>query len=277
MKLIHNIAQMQQFCQDCQNNQQSIALVPTMGGLHRGHFTLIKKAKQWADVVIVSIFVNPVQFGNNEDLATYPGTLTEDRRLLSHYPVDIIFAPSVQSVYPLTENFQIIAPNIANQLCGASRPVFFHGISLVVLKLLLITGANFAIFGQKDYQQLHIISQLIKDFYLKTKMISIKTVRDKDGLALSTRNQYLTPKQRAIAPLFYQTLQWAKTQINGADTDLNAVKKQALGKLGKDFEVDYFELVAEQTLQPLQKPIKNMRLMSAVLLGKIRLIDNIKL
>ena len=255
---------------------KTIALVPTMGGLHAGHLALVTAAKKIADVVVVSIFVNPAQFGDNEDLATYPCNLEEDKRLLDDYDINMLWLPSENDLYPLDENFSLVAPEVANQYCGVTRPVFFHGISLVVLKLLNIIRPHYAFFGQKDYQQLHIIKLMVKDFFLPTKIIGIKTVREKDGLAMSTRNQYLNTIQRQQALVLYQTLCWAKNQIEQKH-ELQGVKNIAISRLKAVFTFDYFAIINENTLQMVDKPVDNIRIITGVYLGKIRLIDNIKI
>lgn len=266
--------------QDWLNHQKAqgktIALVPTMGGIHRGHFALIEAAKKVADIVIVSIFVNPTQFGENEDLATYPSMIEKDKRLLIEYDTDILWLPNEKDLYPLDESFQIKAPSIANQYCGVSRPVFFHGISLVVLKLLNIIVPHTAFFGEKDYQQLHIIKLLVKDFFLPTQIITVPTVREADGLAMSTRNQYLSHQQRQTAIKLYQILCWAKIQIE-QNQDILTTKNTAIKRLKSIFTFDYFEIIDSTTLQPVNQPIQNMYIITGVYLSKIRLIDNIKI
>lgn len=273
MKTIQTITQIQEFHQQCQQQNKTIALVPTMGGLHAGHFALIKQAKKLADVVIISIFVNPNQFGKNEDLATYPGTLSQDTDLLADFPVDVIFSPSVSEIYPLADPFTLVAPSIANTLCGKSRPVFFHGITLVVLKLLLAIKPDFAIFGQKDYQQTFLIKKLTQEFFIPTQIIDIPTVRDPDGLAISTRNQYLTATQRKIAPKFYQII----NNITLNNVSILDAKQNAIAQLTKYFQVDYLEIVDTTTLLPCKVPVQKMRIIAALTLGEVRLIDNIAL
>lgn len=277
MQTIHSVVEIQQFAKSCGQQNKSIALVPTMGGLHKGHLSLVERAKKIADMVVVSIFVNPTQFGQNEDLATYPDTLAQDRRLLADDPVDVIFAPSVNEMYPLADGFSIVAPSIANKFCGNSRPVFFHGVSLAVLKLLLMVKPDYAIFGQKDYQQLHIIKQLVKEFYLSTQIIDNPTIRKKNGLALSTRNQYLDHKQHQIAPILYQVLLSVRQAVRQKNQSLAVIRQIAIKELSQYFEVDYLVIVQADSLEALEKPTQNMRLMCAVVLGKIRLIDNIQL
>lgn len=277
MEIILTTAEVQQFSQDYHSRGKTIAFVATMGGLHAGHFALVQKATQLADVVIVSIFVNPAQFGKNEDLATYPGILAEDKRLLADYNPNVIFTPSTQEIYPLSEGFKIVAPSIANTLCGHSRPVFFHGISLVVLKLLLITQADYAIFGEKDYQQLHIIRQLVADFFLATKIIVVPTVRNADGLAMSTRNQYLDKQQQQTASHLYRVLQKIKRLAQPQNLSITQLKQSTTNELSQYFTIDYVEIVQDKTLLPCEQYCDDMRLLSAVLLGKTRLIDNIRL
>lgn len=275
MQTLTTINQIQNWAKKIKSQSKTTALVPTMGGIHGGHLALVSRAQEVADVVVVSIFINTAQFGKNEDFAAYPRNIAEDSRILANVSVDVIFTPSEREIYPLAQGFKIQAPSIANKYCGASRPVFFHGISLAVLKLLNIIRPNYALFGQKDWQQLHIVKLLARDFFLPTKIIDVPTARENDGVAMSTRNQYLDNKQRKEASLLYQTLVFAKGQIEQKE-DIASTKKEALSRLGAVFVVDYFETIDETTLLAVNKPTNNMRIIAGVYLGKIRLIDNIK-
>ncbi len=275
MQTINSIIDINKYLKTTKTQGKTIALVPTMGGLHAGHLALVKRAKELADVVIVSIFINPAQFGKNEDLTTYPRNLAEDSLLLADYSPDIIFTPSVKDIYPLADGFQMLAPSIANKYCGATRKMFFHGISLVMMKLLGLISPDFAIFANKDYQQLHIIKKLVLDFLLNTQIIAIDTIREKDGLACSTRNKYLTADARKIAPIFYKTLLHAKSMLL-ANNNTIAVKKYAINTLKKYFSVEYFVIVDANSLLECDN-YDNIVILSVVVLDKIRLIDNIKI
>ncbi len=274
MQTINTITNIKQWVKTIKAQGKTIALVPTMGGLHAGHLALVKRAKELADVVVVSIFVNPAQFSKNEDLATYPRNLAQDSELLANYSTDVIFIPDTKDIYPLDNGFKILAPSIANKWCGATRSQFFHGISLLVMKLFTLIQADFAIFGNKDYQQLHIIKKLVTDFLLNIKIIAIDTVRETDGLACSTRNEYLTTGARKIAPIFYKTLLNAKNMLLD-NNDISSVKKYAINELKKYFIIEYFAIVDTNNLLECNN-YDNIVIISAVVLDKIRLIDNIE-
>lgn len=258
-------------------NGKTIALVPTMGNLHNGHLALVKKAKQAADVVVVSIFVNPLQFGANEDLDKYPKTLAEDKAKLEALAVDFLFTPSTDDIYPegLAQHSQVQVPKLGEFHCGASRPGHFNGVSTVVNILFNICQPNVAVFGEKDFQQLAIIKKMVADLCLPIDIQSVATARAEDGLALSSRNQYLSDAQRAIAPKLYQTLQQAKKAISEhqsfAETHQQSITK--LQQLG--FDIDYFNIANAKTLAPAGNNDKDLVLLAAVKLGQTRLIDNV--
>lgn len=275
MQVIATTSGISDFVKQQKESQHSIAIVPTMGGLHKGHLALIASAISMADVVIVSLFVNPAQFGVNEDLDSYPANLAQDLALLHSYKIAAVFTPDIKDIYPLADSFAITAPDIANYWCGSSRPDFFHGISLVILKLLILINPDIAVFGKKDYQQLHIIKLLVKDFLLNIKVVGIDTIRESDGLACSTRNKYFDTKDRKIAPIFYQTILETKAMLLDNKSIID-VKKYAIDKLSKNFSVDYFAIINGDNLLECASVDNNMIIIAAVLLGKIRLIDNIK-
>lgn len=219
-----------------------IGFVPTMGNLHEGHLNLVREARKICDVVVVSIFVNPIQFGPNEDFANYPRTLEQDSQLLADVGCDIIFAPSVEQMYgnqPRLTNISV--SGITDDLCGQSRPGHFDGVAVVVTKLFNIVQPKFAFFGQKDYQQLAVIRQLVRDLNLPLEVIGVPIARAEDGLALSSRNGYLTAEQRQIAPTIYQSLKNAQQQLQQgmALAEVLETIKQQLTEAG--FVVDYVE------------------------------------
>lgn len=252
-----------------------IGFVPTMGNLHEGHLTLVRAAKKICDVVVVSIFVNPIQFGAGEDFDSYPRTLEQDSRLLADVGCDIIFAPSVDQMYgkqPRLTNISV--GQITNDLCGQSRPGHFDGVAVVVTKLFNIVQPDYAFFGQKDYQQLAVIRQLVQDLNIPLEVIGVPIVRAADGLALSSRNGYLSEEQRRIAPKIYQLLKQAEVGL-GEGQSLSQVLANISTELTQaGFVVDYVE--ARQTnLQPIAQFDRNVVLFVAAKLGTTRLIDNL--
>ncbi|ATZ66474.1 pantoate--beta-alanine ligase [Acinetobacter haemolyticus] len=258
------------------SNKKMIGFVPTMGNLHEGHLTLVRAAKKICDVVVVSIFVNPIQFGAGEDFDSYPRTLEQDSRLLADVGCDIIFAPSVEQMYgtqPRLTNISV--GQITDDLCGKSRPGHFDGVAVVVTKLFNIVQPDYAFFGQKDYQQLAVIRQLVQDLNMPLEVIGVPIVRAEDGLALSSRNGYLSQEQREIAPKIYQLLKKAEQQLHDGQ-----VLEQVLANISTEltqagFVVDYVE--ARQTnLQPITQFDQDLVLFVAAKLGTTRLIDNLQ-
>jgi pantoate--beta-alanine ligase len=253
-----------------------IGFVPTMGNLHEGHLTLVRAAKKICDVVVVSIFVNPIQFGAGEDFDSYPRTLEQDSRLLADVDCDIIFAPSVEQMYgtqPRLTNISV--GQITDDLCGKSRPGHFDGVAVVVTKLFNIVQPNFAFFGQKDYQQLAVIRQLVQDLNMPLEVIGVPIVRAEDGLALSSRNGYLSEQQRAIAPTIYQLLKQAEQQLHEGQALAQVLESISNQLTQAGFVVDYVE--ARQTnLQPIAQFDRNVVLFVAAKLGTTRLIDNLQ-
>lgn len=248
-------------------NNNSVALVPTMGALHAGHISLVEYARTKANTVVVSIFVNPTQFGVGEDFDKYPKTENEDIEKLRG-KADIVFIPSVTEIYPEGYATTVsVSGNITQVLCGKSRPTHFNGVATVVSKLLMIAMPNVAIFGEKDYQQLLIIKRVVADLNIPVDVIGCPIVREKDGLALSSRNRYLNDSERTTAPMIYKTLCEIK---DGLPID---EAKQKLTKAG--FKIDYLEIRDNKTLEILEKPTNSARIFIATYLGNCRLIDNI--
>lgn len=256
---------------------QKIALVPTMGNLHDGHLSLVALAKQHADIVVVSIFVNPTQFGAGEDFASYPRTLDDDCQKLAKAGVALVFAPSVDEMYPVyPPNVQILSGSISKILCGQTRPTHFDGVGLVVSKLFNIVRPDVAVFGKKDYQQLAIIAQLVQELNFEIDIIGGEIVRADDGLALSSRNQYLTEQERAIAPRLAQALQQLAGELQSASVaDFDTMIQKTKDKLTYDgFTVDYLQVLNQQ-LQPASRHDKHLVILTACYLGKARLLDNL--
>jgi pantoate--beta-alanine ligase len=255
---------------------QKVALVPTMGALHQGHLALVREAKERANRVIVSIFVNPTQFGPTEDFATYPREEAADLAKLAELGVDSVFAPSAEEMYPEGFATTINVAGPALDLEASSRPHFFAGVATVVAKLFLAALPDIAVFGQKDYQQLLVIRRMVADLGLKLEVVGMQTVREADGLALSSRNAYLSPAERAKAPELYKNLKIAAEEVvKGASID-NAVAAAHGRLVAAGFRVDYVELRNADTLARVEDPTREpKRLLAAVWLGKTRLIDNI--
>ena len=252
-----------------------IGFVPTMGNLHEGHLTLVRAAKKICDVVVVSIFVNPIQFGAGEDFDSYPRTLEQDSRLLADVGCDIIFAPSVDQMYgkqPRLTNISV--SQITDDLCGKSRPGHFDGVAVVVTKLFNIVQPDYAFFGEKDYQQLAVIRQLVQDLNIPLEVIGVPIVRAADGLALSSRNGYLSEEQRSIAPKIYQLLKQAEVGL-GEGQSLSQVLANISTELTQaGFVVDYVE-ARQPNLQPIEEFDRDLVLFIAAKLGSTRLIDNL--
>lgn len=257
-----------------------IALVPTMGNLHEGHLKLVDLAKQHADVVIVSIFVNPMQFGANEDLDNYPRTLDADCQALAERGAHGVFAPQVSDVYPrgLAVQTYIEVPKISETLCGASRPGHFRGVATIVAKLFNMVQPHTAVFGEKDFQQLQVIRLMTQDLSLPVEVIGMPTERAEDGLALSSRNGYLSPSERQLAPVIYKTLTALADAIHQQGIDDEIALASARHELEEHgFRIDYLELRRRSDLQPARADDHELVVLVAAFLGRTRLIDNLQL
>lgn len=258
----------------------TVAFVPTMGNLHQGHLKLVDEARQRADKVVVSIFVNPMQFGANEDLAKYPRTLAEDCAGLTDHQADAVFTPTPELIYPkgLEVQTAVDVPFIGDNHCGASRPGHFRGVSTIVTKLFNLVQPDIALFGKKDYQQLAVIRALTIDLSFPIEIIGIDTERAADGLALSSRNGYLSAEQRATAPLIYQQLQWLAQQIRdqGA-SDFRALEQQVRETLSQaGFRPDYVNICQRHNLELANDMSSPLVILLAAYLGTTRLIDNLE-
>lgn len=254
-----------------------IGFVPTMGNLHQGHLNLVREARKLCDVVVVSIFVNPIQFGPNEDFDNYPRTLEQDQQLLADVGCDIVFAPTVEQMYgnkPRLTNISV--SGITNDLCGLQRPGHFDGVAVVVTKLFNIVQPNYAFFGQKDYQQLAVIRQFVQDLNIPLEVIGVPIARSEDGLALSSRNGYLSEQERATAPVIFQSLKTAEQQLHAGKTLEEALAgiRQTLTDAG--LVVDYIE-VRTPELQKIDEFNQDVVILIAAKLGKTRLIDNLQI
>ncbi|HKQ55245.1 MAG TPA: pantoate--beta-alanine ligase [Methyloceanibacter sp.] len=254
---------------------ERIALVPTMGALHDGHLSLVALAKSKADRAVVSIFVNPTQFGPRDDFQRYPRDEAGDLDKLAKAGVDLVFAPGTAAMYPEGFGTKVVVSDLTEDLCGASRPNHFDGVATVVTKLLLQCAPDVAIFGEKDYQQLLVIRRLVRDLDIPVEILGGPIVREADGLALSSRNAYLSQAERKAAPLLYQTIVAVANDLSqgrGAD-DAAAAGRFKLEAAG--FRVDYVAVRDPETLKPLSGPVKRARVLAAVQLGRTRLIDNV--
>ncbi|ATF94112.1 Pantothenate synthetase [Cedecea neteri] len=278
MLIIETLPLLRQQIRRWRQEGKRIALVPTMGNLHDGHMTLVEEAKAVADVVVVSIFVNPMQFDRPDDLARYPRTLQEDCEKLNRRKVDMVFAPAPVDVYPQgldTQTF-VDVPGISTMLEGASRPGHFRGVSTIVSKLFNLVQPDVACFGQKDYQQLALIRKMVADMGYDIEIIGVPTVRAKDGLALSSRNGYLTADQRKIAPGLSKVMNSLADKLRGGDRDTEEMLILAATELNeKGFRSDDLQIRDADTLLELSTESKRAVILMAAWLGQARLIDNI--
>lgn len=277
MKTCTTIAETRKTLERLRADGSSIALVPTMGALHEGHLQLIREGFNHADKVVVSIFVNPVQFSPNEDFETYPRDIYKDSGKCRMEGVSMIFNPAAGEMYS-DRKLSIEIDELNRHMCGASRPGFFEGVLLVVNKLFNIIKPDVALFGQKDIQQFQLIRKMTEEFNHDIKMVMVPVIRANDGLALSSRNVYLSEKERLIAPCFYRSLQYVEKQISGGVDSLALLLSHQRAELEeKGFKIDYLNLFDLQTLQPAERLMKgqNAVIAGAVWLGKTRLIDNI--
>ncbi|GAB3483914.1 pantoate--beta-alanine ligase [Marinomonas epiphytica] len=280
MKTFHTTKELRSALKVERLQDKRIVFVPTMGNLHDGHMSLIRRATKEGDVIVSSIFVNPMQFSANEDLERYPKTLKEDQQLLEENGCHYLFAPDALEMYPdgKRSQTQIEVTGISDILCGSSRPGHFVGVSTVVTKLFNIVQPDCAIFGNKDYQQLKVIENMVRDLSSSIQIIGVDTARNHDGLAMSSRNGYLTKEERHIAPAMYQTLLWAKEALITNSASHEDIRKQAQQKLeAAGFRRDYFEIRAQHNLQIPSEEEKRLVILAAAYLGSARLIDNVRL
>jgi len=257
----------------------SVAFVPTMGNLHRGHFSLVEKAKTLADKVVVSIFVNPMQFGANEDLDNYPRTLSEDKQGLAELGTDIVFTPSVSTIYPngLGEQSFVDVPGVSLGYCGGSRPGHFKGVATVVTKLFNLVQPDYACFGEKDFQQLQVIKTMARDLSMPVEIIGVPTMREVSGLAMSSRNGYLSAEQKTTATALFKALGQCAEQLKQGNKDFTSLKahaKQSLEQAG--LKPDYFEIAQRDTLKTATLDDNHFVILAAAFLGSVRLIDNMQ-
>ncbi len=282
--LIKKIKELREYLQPYKADNETIGLVPTMGALHAGHLSLIKTAKSMCDRVVVSVFVNPIQFGPNEDYTKYPRTLDEDYKLCTQNGVDAVFSPSPAEMYGegfilSNNNLTYVCPpfNYTDKLCGKSRVGHFDGVCTVVNKLFNIAQPDFAFFGEKDAQQLIIIKKMVKDLNIPVEIIGCPLIREESGLALSSRNKYLSDDGKREALVLYKILQNIKKCYKQGITDVAALKETAFTFLNNNVELEYLEIYDADTLDELTKANDNSRAFIACKVEDVRLIDNIKL
>lgn len=273
-----DIATTREALQVWKREQRRIAFVPTMGNLHEGHLTLVRKAREHADVVVVSIFVNPMQFDKADDLANYPRTLEQDLAKLENEHVDLVFTPTPEEMYPngLDTQTQVDVPVLSQILEGALRPGHFRGVATVVSKLFNIVQPDVACFGKKDYQQLALIRQMVIDMAMPIEIIGVNTVRELDGLAMSSRNTRLTVDERQRAPVLARTMRWISSQIRGGRRDFDELALDANDQLrAGGLNADHFYIRDAINLQEPTEESQKLVILASALLGQVRLIDNI--
>ena len=277
MDVCKSIDEIREAVKSLKSKGKRIGFVPTMGALHEGHLSLIRQAKERADEVVVSIFVNPEQFGPNEDFESYPREMEEDLKKCENAGVSVVFAPNRDEVYDKKKYLRIEVDELNHYMCGGSRPGFFEGILLIVNKLFNIVNPDVAVFGQKDIQQFQIISRMVHEFNHNIELIMAPIERANDGLALSSRNKYLSAEDREIAPGLYRALSYVEKQIlNGVDNPSLLLEHQKSELEAKGFKIDYLNVFDKKTLQPVETLSEEGEyiLAGAVWLSRTRLIDN---
>lgn len=278
MKVIESVQRLTDSVHQQRENGNKIAFVPTMGNLHQGHLDLVKRAKQLADFVVVSIFVNPLQFEAGGDLDNYPRTLDADIEKLEQAGTDLVFTPDATEIYgqDLSKTTQVVVPGLSALWCGASRPGHFEGVTTIVNKLLNLVQADYAVFGEKDFQQLSIIRKMVADLNMPVTIVGVPTRREDDGLALSSRNGYLTDSERKVAPKLREIIVNLRQKIDSEqDLDYRAVTLQALESINHaGFKSDYLAICRQSDLQLAGPEDKDIVILVAAYLGKARLIDN---
>jgi pantoate--beta-alanine ligase len=276
VEVIPTVEQMQERAETLRRDGRRITCVPTMGFLHDGHLSLMRIAKRRADVLVVSIFVNPAQFGPEEDFETYPRNLERDLDLCAKENVDIVFTPKTAALYPDGYQSYVKLEHLPHHLCGLSRPVFFTGVATVVCKLFNIVHPHAAVFGEKDYQQLLIIRRMVKDLNINTEIIGAPIVREKDGLAMSSRNAYLTSDQRPAALTLYRSLVKARKRVETGERNAARILREARDLISAqpETDIDYLSICDPETLIDVERIDRTALMALAVKVGKTRLIDN---
>lgn len=276
MRQIETVREMREWSESQRTAGRRLALVPTMGYLHEGHLSLVDEARRRADWVVMSIFVNPTQFGPNEDFEKYPRDLPRDRALAESRGVDVLFVPSAAEMYPPGDQTSVTVAELSRGLCGPFRPGHFRGVATVVAKLFLIAQPHVAVFGEKDYQQLKVIQRMVRDLHMPVEVVGLPTLREAEGLAMSSRNAYLSEAERTEALNISRAIAAAQGLAKQGERRTTALRERALAVLadGKNTTVQYLEIVDAETLEPVENLTSPARLIMAVYLNGKRLIDN---
>ncbi len=263
---------------NARDHGRSIGFVPTMGALHAGHLKLMQEARRENNFVVVSIFVNPLQFDRKDDLDRYPRTLAADMAVCSTVPVDLVFTPSAAELYPREQRAFVDVPGLTNHLCGAFRPGHFRGVATVVAKLFNIVRPDRAYFGEKDAQQLAVIRRMVEDLNMPVAVVGIPTVREPDGLALSSRNKHLTAEQRQLATLLPQMINEARSRLDEGERSASTIREalEPMFRTHADVRLEYFEIVEPSTLAPVERIDGPVLIAGAIWVGSTRLIDNMR-
>ena len=273
--ILNTVSDLRAFLTLARGNGKTVGFVPTMGNLHQGHLDLVNKASDMTDIVVVSIFVNPMQFGPHEDFDAYPRTLNADCEALNNHPCDAVFAPTVREVYPKGVNTEIDLPSLSTILCGHHRPGHFKGVATVVTKLLNIVQPDVAVFGNKDYQQLQVIQTMVADLLIPVTIVGADTTREPNGLAMSSRNAYLTAEEKETAAMLYATLKRIGDALR-SDSQVSTTLKQEKERLtAAGFVLDYLEIRDAQDLSKSYVEADSAVILVAAKLGRARLIDNL--
>lgn len=277
MRIYHTIAEIREFVRQARGKGHSIGFVPTMGYLHEGHLELMRRAREQCDTVVVSIFVNPTQFGPGEDLASYPRDLERDARMAEGVGADAIFNPGAEEIYPAGYCTYVDVERITEYLCGASRPGHFRGVATVVSKLFNIVKPDYAFFGQKDAQQVLIIKRMAADLNMEVEVVTVPTVRERDGLAMSSRNIYLEPEQRRAALVLSKSLNRAAEEVRAGERNAAKIRQLVIDMIKAEplADIDYVEIYSHPDLEPVESIEGPALLALAVRMGRARLIDNI--
>ena len=278
MKIIEDKHELQEELAEWRHAREHVAIVPTMGNLHFGHTSLVNVAKEHAERVVVTVFVNPTQFGEGEDFETYPRTFDKDTRRLKTVTADVLFAPSVETVYPfgLDNATAVTVPGLTENFCGSFRPGHFDGVTSVVARLFALVQPDVAVFGQKDYQQQLVIRRMVEDLNLPVTILTAATIREDDGLAMSSRNAYLSDDERKKAPALHQVLADVERQLRDGVDDFNALEQQARNELERvGFLPEYIAVRRAADLGPPEERCRELVVLAAANLGQARLIDNV--
>jgi pantoate--beta-alanine ligase len=277
MEVIKTIKEMKEFSSQARGAGKTIAFVPTMGFFHEGHLSLMREGRKRADLLIVSLFVNPTQFAPHEDLKNYPRNFERDRQMAEEAGTDILFAPEADEMYPPDHQTRVLVEKVTQNLCGRSRPTHFRGVTTVVMMLFEIVTPHVTLFGEKDYQQLVTIRQMVKDLHMSVEVVGMPTVREADGLAMSSRNTYLLPEERKAALSLYQSLQRAKAFLQEGEPRASRILDEMDGILRSEplVRMDYVQICDAYTLQEVDRIEGDVVVALAAYLGKTRLIDNL--